>query len=267
MSVSIITPYYQTGHLFNATIESVRAQTHLDYEWLIIDDGSKLEPARDILNKFFEGRVEEQFRRRIRTITLARNEGPLYARIIGVKQANRRFIMFLDSDDLLNEEKLEVQHDFMLSSGCKLSHSMTRKFNDSGMHGATFVGGKVVDWRSYLFRRGFPVNTVMVLREHALTSIQNISFFPPRKWRGLPGEDILLFESFFWVNGERSLRLDKVLSQYHVGNSRSSNPVKTTFGLVMYLTRILCARGKWHMLLGVPQAVVATAISRFTHKI
>ncbi|MAD94417.1 MAG: hypothetical protein CML33_02860 [Rhodobacteraceae bacterium] len=267
MSVSIITPYFQTGELFNAAIDSVREQTHLDYEWLIIDDGSKLETADEVLNRFFERKGEATFLKKIRVITLGSNKGPLNARIVGIKHADRRYITFLDSDDRFSSEKLSVQHKFMLSSGCKISHSMTRKFNDTGMLGATFEGEKIVDWRAYLFKRGFPVNTVMVSTEHALNSIKNISFIPPQQWRSLPGEDIVLFESFFWGNCEQSLRIDKVLSWYHVGNSRSSKPIKTIFGLIIYLSRLLCARGKWHLLLAVPFAIFATGISRFMHKI
>ena len=48
--VSIITPYYNSSQFFMETFQSVVSQTHKNWEWFIVDDGST-KKERDYLKK------------------------------------------------------------------------------------------------------------------------------------------------------------------------------------------------------------------------
>ena len=99
--VSIVTPYYQTGKIFHETAESVFKQTLRDWEWLIINDGSTEPEALATLDCY---RKKDK---RITIIDHAENKGLSAARNTGARAATTEYIMFLDSDDLLEPTCLE----------------------------------------------------------------------------------------------------------------------------------------------------------------
>jgi len=101
-AISIITPFYNQGDVFWETYQSVFAQTFTEWEWVIVDDGSR-EPASVMLLQELKDRNDA----RIRVITEEENKGLPAARNAGVKAAAFDFIFFLDSDDLIEPDYLE----------------------------------------------------------------------------------------------------------------------------------------------------------------
>ena len=106
--VSIITPVYNAENYIIQTVESVAAQTYRDWELLLVDDCSSDRSVE---------RISEYIRQhpalRIRLLRQKENAGAAAARNRGVKEAEGRFIAFLDADDLWFPEKLERQMRFM----------------------------------------------------------------------------------------------------------------------------------------------------------
>lgn len=101
--VSIVVPVFNRAHLVGETIESVLAQTYAHWELLLVDDGST-DDSFAVCARYAASDP------RIRT--LKRNRGPKNAntcRNIGAAEANGEFLMFLDSDDLLVQNCLEVR--------------------------------------------------------------------------------------------------------------------------------------------------------------
>jgi len=98
--VSIIIPTYNRSAMLLRTLESVKRQTHREWEAIVIDDGST-----DGTSRLFEPGVQD---RRIRDIR-QENAGVSAARNSGLRAAHGDFIAFLDSDDLWRPWKLEVQ--------------------------------------------------------------------------------------------------------------------------------------------------------------
>src|SRR3989344_7713115 len=96
--ISVIVPCYNYGKYLEQAIESILAQTFLDYEIVVVDDGSTDQLTKDVLRtiKYFGVRV-------IRT----GNRGLAAARNLAIKQANGEFIVPLDADDKIQPEFLE----------------------------------------------------------------------------------------------------------------------------------------------------------------
>lgn len=101
-TVGVVIPAYQAGAFLPATLGSLRAQTHADWECVIVDDGST----------DGTGRIADEMAAaepRIRVVHQA-NAGLSGARNAGLRAlgATSEHIMLLDADDLLLPEALEV---------------------------------------------------------------------------------------------------------------------------------------------------------------
>lgn len=97
--VSIIIPVYNTQKKYlDACLNSVLNQTFTNFEVLLVDDGSKESCAKE-LEKWGEKDV------RIRLYTIP-NSGVSYARNFAVNHAEGEYLLFVDSDDLINQNWL-----------------------------------------------------------------------------------------------------------------------------------------------------------------
>jgi len=96
---SVITPTYNCAKLLKRTARSIFNQTFSDFEWIIIDDGST-DNTQKIVSSFADSRI--------RYIRLPENRGPNAARNQGVRASHAPYLIFLDSDDELVPEALEV---------------------------------------------------------------------------------------------------------------------------------------------------------------
>ena len=125
--VSIIMPNYNSGRFIAESIESILAQTHENWELILVDDCSS-----DDSVKVIESLITDD--KRIKLIKLAENSGPAIARNRAIKEAKGRYIAFLDSDDLWHPDKLSKQLSFMKEQDVSLSFTGYDRIDEqSGM--------------------------------------------------------------------------------------------------------------------------------------
>jgi len=98
-TISVIVPAYNAERYILETIETVRQQIFLDFELIVINDGST-DHTLELLNTVKEPRLK---------IISYQNGGVSVARNRGITHANGDFIAFLDADDLWTSDKLELQ--------------------------------------------------------------------------------------------------------------------------------------------------------------
>lgn len=96
--VSVIVPAFNCEQYISAAVESVLKQDYLDYELLVVDDGST------------DGTVQslEGFRRQL-LIIRQQNRGVAAARNAGLRAASGDFVAFLDADDWWFPGRLRAQ--------------------------------------------------------------------------------------------------------------------------------------------------------------
>ena len=99
--VSIITPCYNSARYLYETVASVRAQTMIDWEMVIVDDGSSDDPESVIADLLL---VEPRLR-----IIHKENGGVASARNVGFQSicSESRYLLFLDADDFLEPTALD----------------------------------------------------------------------------------------------------------------------------------------------------------------
>ncbi|BBP97092.1 glycosyl transferase [Burkholderia sp. SFA1] len=106
--VSVVVPCYNQGQYLADLVESVNASCFSHHEVLIIDDGST-----DSLTRRCLARIRSEGpRQEVRVISRA-NGGLPAARNTGLDAARGRYIQFLDSDDLVTQNKLDLQIEAM----------------------------------------------------------------------------------------------------------------------------------------------------------
>lgn len=98
--VSVIIPVYNTAAYVRQAIESICRQTLQELEIIVVNDGSTDESGtivRELARQ--DGRIQ---------VYEQENQGQSVARNVGMGYATGRYIYFMDSDDLLEADALEL---------------------------------------------------------------------------------------------------------------------------------------------------------------
>jgi glycosyltransferase involved in cell wall biosynthesis len=94
--VTVVIPCYKQAHFLGESIESVLSQTYHNFEIIVVDDGSP-DNTSEVASRYDEVRLIRQ-----------ENLGLAGARNRGLAEAKGEHIVFLDADDRLLPEALEV---------------------------------------------------------------------------------------------------------------------------------------------------------------
>lgn len=212
--VSVIIPVYNARKYIRETMETVLAQTYGDWELLLVEDHST-----DGTDEYLEEYIETLSDERVRLIRLPANGGAANARNQGLAQAKGRYIAYLDSDDLWEDDKLEKELRFM--------HDKQAAFVFTGYEFADESGkglGKIVRVPASLNYKQALKNTT-IFTSTVLFDTELI----PKELLQMPNvksEDTALWWKIL-KNGYTAYGLDQNLVRYRrVGKTLSSNKFK-----------------------------------------
>lgn len=112
--VSIVMPAYNGEKYITDTIESIQKQTYKNWELIIVDDCStdKTEQTIKDIDDF-----------RIHYLKNKMNSGAAVSRNYALREADGKWIAFIDSDDLWYPDKLEKQLEFMVRNNYKFTYT------------------------------------------------------------------------------------------------------------------------------------------------
>lgn len=186
MLISVIIPVYNTEKYISTCINSVLNQTHQEFEIIVVDDKTP-----DGSMKIVESMSQRD--PRIRIVHHESNKGLMMARQSGYKIANGKYLMFLDSDDTLMPDALEVMH---------------RRISNS-QSDIVVAGFNYVDEDGIIIRSSMPKMDKVIDAKTALQSVihreitHNLAFciFKAKLFKGdfvtylnqTNGEDLILF--------------------------------------------------------------------------
>lgn len=126
--VSIIVPIYNAENTIDATINSVLSQTYINWELILINDGS-IDKSHDLISIYDDPRI---------IYLQQNNKGVAFARNYGLSLAKGEFVAFLDSDDLWSNTKLERSIEIIEKNNCDLVYSnikiFTKTINDAASY-------------------------------------------------------------------------------------------------------------------------------------
>ena len=119
VKISVIVPVYNQEKHLEKSIKSLQMQTIKELEYVFVDDASEDESAKIISSS---ASIDD----RIVLIKLEKNSGTSYARKCGVLAASGKYVMFLDSDDFLEEDACQIIWDEMQSDPVDILQFGTR---------------------------------------------------------------------------------------------------------------------------------------------
>ena len=126
-NVSIIVPVYNAEKYISECIESILNQSYKNFELIMVNDGST-DKCGMICNQY------ENFDKRVRVIHQP-NQGQSRARNLGVELARGKWISFVDGDDIIHPQMLELMIDAIEKSNAKMcicgaveSHEIPKEF-------------------------------------------------------------------------------------------------------------------------------------------
>ena len=180
MKISVVIPVYNVEDYIEECLQSVLRQTHADLEVILVDDcGMDASMAKaEALLRAYDGSAA------VRILRHSVNRGLSASRNTGMKAAAGDAVFFLDSDDYLAPQCLEL-----------LSESMNRNRADMTLGGVELVGKSVeFPWKDITF--GEVLKGEQIFRSYLQRKWYVMA------WNKLVRKDFLLGNRLFFLEGE-----------------------------------------------------------------
>lgn len=189
-AISVIIPVFNVEKYLGNALESLMYQTFKDIEIICVDDGST----------DCSGEICERFARTDRRISVIRqeNQGAGGARNTGMAAATGKYIAFMDGDDWLHPNFLEVLYCLCEDNGCEIAQcGFDMVWSEEGIReaehcDAVIVTGTDMAYRNFLPHDGWRNILVpnKLFRRECLEKLK----FPCGKWH----EDEYFTYKAFW---------------------------------------------------------------------
>lgn len=131
--VSIIMPSFNTASYIAQSIRSVQRQTYPEWELIIVDDCST-DNTDEIVFRFLDDK-------RIHYIKNEKNQGAALSRNRALREAQGRWVAFLDSDDIWGKRKLEEQLKFMKENNYHFTYTKYGEMDEKSRKTGIIVSG------------------------------------------------------------------------------------------------------------------------------
>lgn len=163
---SVVIPLYNKASFVINTVNSVLNQTFIDFEIIIVNDGST-DNSLKAINTISDSRIK---------IINQKNKGLSAARNTGIKTATSKYIAFLDADDLWFE-------DFLSTISKLISFDNTAKIfttksavlklgKTSKLYSTTFDSKKIISNSNYFkFKKNIFSNSSLVIEKTVFDTI------------------------------------------------------------------------------------------------
>ncbi len=113
--ISIIIPVYNIESYIEKCLHTVCTQTYQNIEVIVVDDGST-DGSGDICRKYADGDNRVKY-------IYQDNAGLVSARMTGLSKATGEYVVFVDGDDFIDSDHIEVLHGKIMECGADFVHT------------------------------------------------------------------------------------------------------------------------------------------------
>lgn len=228
MDLTLAICVYNKEKYITETLDSVMKQTVSDFHLLIIDDAS-VDRSIEMIERYFQRNP-----RQYELISLKENHGIGYCRHMVERKVQTRYLMFLDSDDVLLPSAIDkmwtkIQSDpDLMAVSCYMSYV---DHKTSLIGGGLYFGTKTKDefYAKANARKLIIMASMAIYDRHAALSVGGYSIegFPdgtPRYQDFCEDLDLWTRMSDLYMEGKAIIVIPEVLAYYRkLGNGLSSN--------------------------------------------
>lgn len=184
--ISIIVPVYNVEKYLSKSIDSILVQTYRNFELILVDDGST-DKSSDICNFYVDKDIRVKYIHK-------ENGGVSSARNIGIENAQGDYIVFIDSDDWIDDSFLNklipfLQGKDMLFYGARVCDSKGQLLNVMKLKNLDSISSPYKDILNYLLGTEVFGHTWMMLISRKFIFLNNIRFY----------EDVSIHEDFIFA--------------------------------------------------------------------
>lgn len=141
--ISIIIPVYNVEKYLRRCLDSCLSQTYTNIEIIAVNDGSN-DSSGLILDEYAQKKYPIK-------VIHKQNEGVYKARMIGLENMKGDYFCFLDSDDYLPHDSLQLLHEELLNSDADVALGNYVEFNDKNkITEKTFVNKTILSAFEYM---------------------------------------------------------------------------------------------------------------------
>lgn len=214
--ISIVIPTYNRASDLERALKSLKAQTFINWEVLIVDNQS-VDNTDEVVSGFSDPRMK---------LFKIDNDGVIAAsRNLGIREASGEYIAFLDSDDWWKPKKLEESVKY-LETGADIVYHELFLVTQSNQH-FFWRRARSRDLRSPVFNDLIEngntlLNSSVVVKRSILNEINGFS----------ESRELIAIEDYDgWLRAaqitEKFKRINKPLGYYWLGGGNSSSPEQT----------------------------------------
>ena len=242
--ITIAICVYNAENYLRQTLQSLEKQTYPELRWLLIDDAST-DGSFHILEKF-----EIKHRSTVKLLRMDHNVGTARVRNRALKEADTRFMMFFDSDDIAKPNLVSCLYKKIKEdTRCIAVSCFAQYINDNGdlLPGGMFfemgdkdaflkktINGKLI----------FMLPPTLFIREYALSAGgYRTEGFPEGEIRYEDlSEDLDMWSrmSDFYIQDLYMVTLPKVLYQYRKRDGSLSTSMEKQYGMSLKMKYIKC---------------------------
>lgn len=135
--ISVVMSVYNGERFLKEAIDSVLSQSFQDFEFIIINDGSK-DSSLSIINGYSD--------ERIKLIDNGINKGLIYSLNEGFNKAKGKYILRFDADDICLKDRFKIQYEYMEENP---QVAMMSAYATWFVDGCKFIGNTIRSQRSY----------------------------------------------------------------------------------------------------------------------
>lgn len=172
--ISVIVPIYNVENYIGRCLDSIQNQSYIDFEVLMVDDGST-DSSSCIAKRYAAD--DSRF-----IYIYQENSGQGGARNHGIRESHGDYICFVDSDDYIHQQYLELLHD-SICSGADISSCGVERVYENGKKKDYKITNQsksteITDIRKYLLSASFSVCNKLFRKElfEGLEFPSNIKF-------------------------------------------------------------------------------------------
>ena len=146
--ITVIVPVYNVENYLRQCLDSIMGQTYQNFECLLINDGSP-DYSADICSEYvFKDSRFRYFEKE--------NGGVSSARNLGIEHSKGEYITFIDSDDWVDSDYLEILYNALIDENADISVSTYKRFHmadncwyfhsfQRGYEKKIFTGSELID--------------------------------------------------------------------------------------------------------------------------